>query len=63
MVKNPPANAGDSGDMASVPGFGKSSGGGNDNPFQYSHLSNPIDRGVCWATIHGVTMNWTQLSN
>ena len=52
VVKNPPANAGGAG---SVPGLGRSPGGGNDNPFQYSCLENLMDRGVWWATVHGVT--------
>ena len=51
MVKNPPANAGD---VGSIPGWGRSPGGGNGNPFQYSCLVNPIDRGAWWATVHGV---------
>ena len=51
MVKNPPANAGDAG---SIPGSGRSPGGGNGNPFQYSYLGNPMDRGAWWATVHGV---------
>ena len=55
MVKNPPANVGDSGDTSSIPGSGKSLGGGNDNPLQYSCLGNPMDSGVWWATVHGVT--------
>ena len=38
MVKNPPSNAGDSGDAGSIPGLGRSPGGGNDNPLQYSFL-------------------------
>jgi len=41
--KNPPANAGD---VGSIPGLGRSPGEGNDNPFQYSCLGNPIDRGA-----------------
>ena len=52
MVKNPPANAGD---MGSVLGLGRSPGGGNGNPLQYSCLGNPMDRGAWWATVHGVT--------
>ena len=43
MVKNLPANAGDTG---SIPGLGRSPGEGNGNPFQYSCLGNPIDRGA-----------------
>ena len=46
MVKNPPANAEDSGDMGSIPGLGKSSGEGNGNLLQYSYLKNPMDRGA-----------------
>ena len=52
MVKNLPANAGDTG---SIPGLGRSPGEGNGNPLQYSCLGNPIDRGAWQATIHGVT--------
>ena len=51
-VKNPPASAGD---LDSIPGSGRSPGGGNDNPLQYSCLENPRDRGAWWATVHGVT--------
>ena len=40
MVKNPPANAGDTGDVDSIPGLGRSPGGGNGNPLQYSCLEN-----------------------
>ena len=41
MVKNLPANAGEARDVGSAPGSGKSPGGGNDNPLQYSYLENP----------------------
>ena len=54
MVKNPPANAGDTGDSESVPGLGRYPGGGNGNPLQYSWLENPMDRGVWWAILHRV---------
>ena len=49
------------GDVGSAPGLGGSPGGGNDNPFQYSCLEDPMDRGAWWATIHGVTKRrtWT----
>ena len=53
VVKNPPANAQD---MSLTPGSGRSSGGRNGNPLQYSCLENPIDRGTWWATVHGVTV-------
>ena len=46
MVKNPPANAGDKRDVDSIPGLGRSPGGGKDNPFQYSCLENSVDRGA-----------------
>ena len=49
MVKNPPANAGDTGGMGLIPGLGRSSGGGRGNPLQFSCLENPMDRGVWWA--------------
>ena len=52
VVKNLPANAGDSG---SILGQERSPGGGNGNPLQYSCPENPVDRGAWWATVHGVT--------
>ena len=55
VVKNPPANAGDEG---LIPGSRRYPGKGNGNPFQYSCLRNPIDRGAWWATVHGVTKEW-----
>ena len=58
IIKNPPANAGDT---ALIPGFGRSPGEGNGNPLQYSCLGNPMDRETWWATVHGVTRSWTQL--
>ena len=63
MVKNPPANAGDTKDAGLIPGLGRSSGGGNGNPLQYSCLENPVDRGVWWATVCGVPKRRTQPSN
>ena len=50
MVKNPPANVGDTGDMGLILGSGRPPGGGHCNPFQYSSLENPMDRGAWWAT-------------
>ena len=41
-------------DLGSIPGVGRSSGEGNDNPLQYSCLENPMDGGMWWATVHGV---------
>ena len=43
------------GDLGSIPGLGRSPGGGNGNPLQYSCLENPLDRGAWQAAIHGVT--------
>ena len=54
MIKNPPANAGDSGDVGSVSGSGRSPGIGNGNPLQYSCLENSMDRGAWQAPVHGV---------
>ena len=48
-VKNPPANSGDRRDAGSIPGWGRSPGGGNGNPLQYSCLENPMDRGAWWS--------------
>ena len=42
VVKNPPANVGDSGDVGSIPGSGRFPSGGNGNPLQYSCLENPM---------------------
>ena len=52
VVKNPPTNAGDA-DL--IPGLGRSPGGRNGNPFQYSCLEDPMDRGTWQAIVHGVT--------
>ena len=54
MVRNLPANAGDIRDTGSIPGSGRSPGEGNGNPFQYSCLENPMDRGAWRAMVHGV---------
>ena len=61
-VKNLPASAGDVRDMGSIPGLGRSPGGGHGNPLQYSYLENPMDRGAWQAIVHGVTKSWTRLS-
>ena len=61
VVKNLPANAGDTRD-ALIPGSGRSPGGGNDDPLQYSCLGNPIDGGAWRATIHGAAKCQTWLS-
>ena len=57
VEKNPPANAGDVGDASSIPGLGRSPGGGNGNPLQHSCLENPMDRGAWQATVHGVAQS------
>ena len=62
QVKNPPANAGDTGDMGLIPGSGRSPGRGNGNPLQYSCLENSMNRGAWWATVHGVTKSQARLS-
>ena len=46
MVNNPPANAGDVRDAGSIPGSGRSPGGGHGNPLQFSCLENPMDKGA-----------------
>ena len=51
------------GDPGSIPGSGRSPGEGNGNPLQYSWLENSMDRGAWWATVHGVTKSWIQLSD
>ena len=50
MVKNLSANAGDMRDMGAIPGLGKSPGGGNGYPLQYSCPENSVDREVWQAT-------------
>ena len=62
-IKNPPANAGDIRDTGSIPGLGRSPGGGHGNPLQDSCLENPMDRGAWWATVHGVMKSRIQLSD
>ena len=59
MVKNLLANARYAGDMCSILGSGRSPGGGNCNPFQYSCLENPMDRGGWWVTLHGIIKSQT----
>ena len=61
VVKNLPANAGDTRDAGSTPGSGRCPGGGNGNPLQYSCLKK-FHRGAWWATVHGITKSRTQLS-
>ena len=61
MVKNPPANAGDLRDSGLIPGLGRSPGGRQGNPLQYSGLQNPMDRGAWRAAAHRVTKSQTRL--
>ena len=52
VIKNLPANAGEIRETGSIPGSGRSPGGGNGNPLQYSCLENPMDSGAWRATVH-----------
>ena len=56
-------NEGDTEDSGSVPGSGRSPGGGNGNPLQYSCLENPMDLGAWWATVQRVPKGWTKLND
>ena len=60
VVKNLSANPGDTG---SIPGSGRSPGGGNGTPLQYSCLENPMDRGAWYGAVHGATKSPTHMSN
>ena len=62
VVKNPPANAGDARDAGSILGLGRSPGGGNGNPLQYSCLENSMDRGTWGAIVRGAAKSWMELS-
>ena len=59
MVKNSPANAGDTRDAGSIPGSRRSPGGEHGNPLQYSCLENPMDRGTWWSAVHEVSKSQT----
>ena len=61
VVRNPPAKAGNSRARDWIPGSGRSPGGGNGDPLQYSPLENPMDGGVWCATVHRITKSWTWL--
>ena len=61
--KESACNAGDAGEEGSIPGLGRSPGGGNGNPLQCSCLRNPMNRGAWWVTVRGVTKNQTRLSD
>ena len=55
VVKNSPVSAGDPRDVGSIPGLGRSPGGGHGNLLQYICLENPMDRRAWWAAVHGVS--------
>ena len=57
--KESTCNAGDAGDMGSIPGSGRSPGGGHDDPLQCSGLDNPMDRGACWGVVQWIAKSWT----
>ena len=59
VVKDPPANARDTRDPGSIPGSGRSPGGGNDNPLQYSCLENSKDRGAWRVIVYRVAKSQT----
>ena len=61
MVKNLPADAGDTRDVGCIPGLGRSPGERKGDPLQYSCLENSLDRGAQQAIVHGVAESWTQL--
>ena len=51
------------GELSSIPGLGRSLGEGNGDAFQYFCLENSVDRGVWWATVHGVSKSQTWLND
>ena len=61
VVKNPAANAGGAGDPGSIPGSGRSPGGGHGNPLQYSCMENSMHRGAYWAVVYRFPKIRTQL--
>ena len=61
--EEPPTSAADITGVGSVPGWGRSAGGGQGNPLQGSYLEHPMDRGAWWATVHGVAESQTRLSD
>ena len=63
VLKNPPANAGDTEEAGLMPEWEKSPGRGNGNPLQYACLDNPMNTGAWRATVHGVTEGRTWLNN
>ena len=57
--KESAGNAGATGDVGSIPGSGRSPGGGHGNSFWFSCLENPMDREAWWGTVQGVAKSWT----
>ena len=62
-VKNVLASAGDVSNVGVIPESGRPAGEGNGNPLQCPCLGNLMDRGACWAAVHGVTKSQIQLSS
>ena len=62
VIRNPSTSAGDARDADLIPELGSFPGGGHGNPFQYSCLENPMDRGAWQGIAYGVTKIQTQLS-
>ena len=60
VVKHLPPNARVTGDVGLIPGSGRFTGVGNGKPLQYSCLKNPLDKGVWWVTVQGVSKSQTQ---
>ena len=63
LVKNLPANAGDTKDAGSIPGLGISPGIGNDTPLQYSYLENSVGIGAWQVTVHRTAKSWAPLND
>ena len=61
--KNLPVNSGDTRDAGSIPGLGRSPGGGQGNPLQCPYLENPMDRGAWRTMVHTAAQSWTRLSS
>ena len=59
LVENLPANVGDVRDVGSIPGLGRSPGGGHGNPLLNSCLENSMERGAWQATVHRVSKSQT----
>ena len=62
VVKESVCNAGDAGDVGSMPGLGRSPGGEHGHPFQYSCPEDSMGIETWWATVHGVAKSWTRLN-